>query len=209
MRKLKTSQPEDAIIVYFAGHGIVQQSRFYLIPHDLGYPGSRTNLNQAGLDAILAHGISDKELEQAFEKIDAAQFLMVIDTCNSGQALESVEQRRGPMNSKGLAQLAYEKGMYILAASQSYEQALGVALLVHGLLEYVLIEEALKNGNAAGNSKDGQVNLRQWLEYAADRVPQIQIEKMGVIRERAQRPRIFYRREPEVISLIVVKSGAK
>jgi hypothetical protein len=39
---------------------------------------------------------------------------MVIDACNSGQALEAEEKRRGPMNSKGLAQLAYEKGMYIL-----------------------------------------------------------------------------------------------
>lgn len=28
-------QPEDAVIVYFAGHGTAQRNRFYLIPHDL------------------------------------------------------------------------------------------------------------------------------------------------------------------------------
>ena len=35
----------------------------------------------------------------------------MIDACNSGQALEAEEKRRGPMNSKALAQLAYEKGI--------------------------------------------------------------------------------------------------
>ena len=35
-------QPEDALIVYFAGHGIARENRFYLIPYDLGYTGSRT-----------------------------------------------------------------------------------------------------------------------------------------------------------------------
>lgn len=58
--------------------------------------------------------IPDLELEQAFEAIDAANLLLMIDACNSGQALEAEERRRGPMNSRGLAQLAYEKGTYIV-----------------------------------------------------------------------------------------------
>ena len=36
------------------------------------------------------------------------------------------------MNSKGLAQLAYEKGMYILTAAQSYQAALEAAQFGHG-----------------------------------------------------------------------------
>lgn len=116
-------QPEDALLVYFAGHGTAQQNRFYLIPHDLGYNGPRTKLDEAGLRAILAHSISDRELEQAFERIDTGHLLLVIDACNSGQALEAEEKRRGPMNSKGLAQLAYEKGMYIMTAAQSYQSS--------------------------------------------------------------------------------------
>ena len=79
----------------------------------------RNALDAAGLQLILEHGISDEELELAVEGIDADKLLMVIDACNSGQALEAEERRRGPMNSKGLAQLAYEKGMYILTAAQS------------------------------------------------------------------------------------------
>jgi len=48
-------QPEDAVIIYFAGHGTAHGKQFYLIPHDLGYMGPRKKLNEAGLQTILAH----------------------------------------------------------------------------------------------------------------------------------------------------------
>src|SRR6185503_18729160 len=80
------AQPEDAVIVYFAGHGTAHGDQFYLIPHDLGYDGPRENLQEASLRTILPHSISDRELEKSFEKLDAGQLLLVIDACNSGQA---------------------------------------------------------------------------------------------------------------------------
>jgi hypothetical protein len=54
--------------------------------------------------------VSDIELEEALKPLDVDQLLLVIDACNSGQALYAVDERRGPMNTRGLAQLAYEKG---------------------------------------------------------------------------------------------------
>src|SRR6185503_11315617 len=42
--KLKRAEPEDAVVIYFAGHGTAQGQRFYLIPHDLGYTGDRNAL---------------------------------------------------------------------------------------------------------------------------------------------------------------------
>src|SRR5262249_5477232 len=98
LRALRPAQPEDAVIVYFAGHGTAQQARFYLIPQDLGYAGPFDKLDADGLRTLISHSISDLELEQAFEHIDASDLLMVIDACHSGQALESEEKRRGPMN---------------------------------------------------------------------------------------------------------------
>ncbi|MFS8085296.1 MAG: caspase family protein, partial [Acidobacteriota bacterium] len=167
-------QPEDALVIFFAGHGTAQQNRFYLIPRDLGYTGSRTQLDRAGLQGILAHSISDEEIERAVEGIDAGQMVLVIDACNSGQALEAEEKRRGPMNSKGLAQLAYEKGMYILTAAQSYQAAQEASRLGHGYLTYALVEEGLKTNAADKEPKDGQVLLREWLDFATERVPQMQ-----------------------------------
>lgn len=226
--KLKRAEPEDAVIIYFAGHGTAQGQRFYLIPHDLGYTGDRNALDENGLKSILSHSISDQELEDAVEGLAASSLLMVIDACNSGQALEAEEKRRGPMNSKGLAQLAYEKGMYILTAAQSYQAALEAAQLGHGLLTYALVEEGLKTGAADVEPKDGVVSAREWLDFAIDRVPQMQEEKMKQSRglglniaftegeqkiadpekRSVQRPRVFYRREMEANPLVVAKPNA-
>jgi hypothetical protein len=170
----KQVQPEDAVIVFFAGHGTAQGNQFYLIPHDLGYDGPRENLSAAGLQTILDHSISDRELEKLFEPIDAGQLLLVIDACNSGQALEAEEKRRGPMNSKGLAQLAYEKGMYVLTAAQSYQAAQEAAKFGHGFLTYALVEEGLKQGAADREPKNGSIDIREWLNFATDEVPKMQ-----------------------------------
>jgi WD40 repeat protein len=222
---IKRVEPEDTVIIYFAGHGTAQAQRFYLLPHDIGYSGDRTKLNQKGLEEILSHSISDLELEAVLEGLDAGHLLLIIDACNSGQALEAEEKRRGPMNSKGLAQLAYEKGMYILTAAQSYQAALEVAQLGHGLLTYALVEEGLKTANADNQPKDGLLIAREWLDFATDRVPTMQEDKMkqarGVGLEVAftegekdiadpskrsvQRPRVFYRRELETNPLVIAK----
>jgi WD40 repeat protein len=219
-------KPEDAVVVYFAGHGTAEANRFYLIPHDLGYRGGRDAIDDAGLKTILAHSISDLELEAALEQIDAGQMLMVIDACNSGQALESEEKRRGPMNSKGLAQLAYEKGMYILTAAQSYQAAQEASKFGHGFLTFALVEEGIKQAKADDEPKDGSVVIREWFDYATRRVPQMQIELMQEAQKtrsvrvafvqgeeeiadpaerNVQRPRLFYRREREAQPLVVAK----
>jgi len=225
IEKIKAAEPEDAVILYYAGHGTAQDQRFYLIPHDLGYEGTRTGLDQSGLQTILTHSISDLELEQAFAGLDAGLMLMVIDACNSGQALEAEEKRRGPMNSKGLAQLAYEKGMYILTAAQSYQAALEAEQLGHGYLTFALVEEGLKTPAADNQPHDNQVLLREWLDYATERVPRMQEAKMresrgvglgiafvegeqkvtDVDKRSLQRPRVFYRREQETDPLIVAR----
>jgi WD40 repeat protein len=217
-------QPEDALIIFFAGHGIAQENRFYFVPYDLGYTGNRAQLSSRGLQEILAHSISDLELEHAVELLDAGHLVLIIDACNSGQALEAEEKRRGPMNSKGLAQLAYEKGMYILTAAQSYQAAHEATLLGHGFLTYALVEEGLKTNAADIGPRDGQVLLREWLEYATQRVPKIQADELEAQRQQGrqlerlksaktdlgnelgvQRPRVFYRRETEPHQLVVAR----
>ncbi|MGH9755659.1 MAG: hypothetical protein ACREA2_22995, partial [Blastocatellia bacterium] len=106
LSKIQAAQPEDAVLIFFAGHGAAQGARFYLIPHDLGYTGARNALTAQAVQTILSRSVSDLELETALEGVDAGRLLFVLDACNSGQALEAEEKRRGPMNSTGLAQLA-------------------------------------------------------------------------------------------------------
>ena len=220
LKKLATTvQPEDAVVVYFSGHGKASGDHFYLVPHDLGYQGSRDQLSAEGLKTILAHSISDQELEEAFRDIDAGQMFMIIDACNSGQALENKDEpRRGPMNTRGLAQLAYEKGMYIMTASQNVEEAFVSERLKHSYLTFALVEEGLKT-KVADADHNGEVTLREWFDYALARVPKLREEtlqsksldevnptiKAAAKNQKSQTPRVFYRREAETQPLIIAR----
>ncbi|HVQ40260.1 MAG TPA: hypothetical protein VMS31_22150, partial [Pyrinomonadaceae bacterium] len=110
-------------------------------------------------------------------------------------------------------------------AAQSYQAALEAAQLGHGLLTYALVEEGLKTPIADSEPKDGVLNAREWLDFATDRVPQMQEEKMRQTRgvgvgiafaegeqdvadpqkRTVQRPRVFYRRELEANPLVIAK----
>jgi WD40 repeat protein len=184
------ARPEDAVVVFFAGHGWAQGGQFHLIPHDLGYLGPRSLLatDAAAQKTILDHAISDRELGGLLENIDAGWIALVIDACNSGQLLESDEARQGPFNSKGLAQLAWDKGMYVLTAAQSYQAALETSQLQHGYLTYALMEEGLNQRKADRNPEDGDIDIREWFDYAASRVPEMQRERSAEARILVQTP---------------------
>ena len=115
--------------------------------------------------------------------------------------------------------------MYILTAAQSYQAALETAQLGHGLLTYALVEEGLKTPVADNEPNDGVLIVREWLDYATERVPQMQEEKMKQARglgldisftegeqniadpqkRSVQRPRVFYRRELEANPLVIAR----
>lgn len=233
LSKIETAKPEDVILIYFSGHGTAgcdsSNDRFYLIPHD-GFPAGELSQSER-LAHLCKNSISDLELESPLEQIDAGKVLLIIDACKSGRALDSAEKRRGPMNSKGLAQLAYEKGMYILAATQSDQFALealrlGNKEIKHGLLTYILLEGLIDP--RANKNNDEVLTEREWFNYAVEQLPSLQLLKMQGCRDaevdcstvtgeesvsdlRArtlQVPRIFYRREADRLPLII-KRGAR
>ena len=223
LAELKPAQPEDAVFIFFAGHGLAEGPRFYLVPHDLGYMGDPEQFDEKARATVFRHAVSDQELEAALESLDAERLVLTIDACHSGQALEAEERRRGPMNSKGLAQLAYEKGMYVITAAQSHQAALEFGQLGHGLLTYALVKEGLAQGQADRQPQDGRIEVREWLDYASARVPQLQVEAMRAtaqgggnvpvirgeekladfLQRTLQQPRVFYRREPERSSFVI------
>jgi uncharacterized caspase-like protein len=214
--RIKPAQPEDAVVFYFSGHGKASGDHFYLIPHDLGYLGPRSELKEGGLRTILEHSISDIDLEDALKPLDVDQLLLVIDACNSGQALYASDERRGPMNTRGLAQLAYEKGMYVLTASQSDEVAFESTRLEHSYLAYALVEEGIKAG-AADADRNGQIFLNEWFNYATDRVPTIrtkkeltrkELEEVDEDEKRVQRPRVFNMRQGGAERFMIARTAA-
>jgi WD40 repeat protein/uncharacterized caspase-like protein len=210
IQALEPAEPEDSVFIYFAGHGAARGDRYYLLPHDLGYEGDSGHIDMNSRLTILKNSLSDLDLERVLEKIDSPRILLIIDACQSGQILEAEEKRRGPMNSRGLAQLAYEKGAYILAAAESYQAALEFKKLGHGILTYVLVEEGLNKYAADFAPQDGRITPRKWLQYATRQVPS-EIRSMekdhlrdfgrgvdyGEIAITGQAPRSYFRRETD------------
>lgn len=155
---LREATPDDLVIVTFSGHGYTDnRGIFYLIPYDT---------------AANAKGISSDDLSQQLRDIDAGELVMIIDACHSAAAVESQDFKPAPMGSRGLGQLAYDKGMRILAATQAVDVALESRSIKQGLLTYALTE-GIQNGEADFKAKDGSILLKEWLEYSTEQVPRL------------------------------------
>jgi uncharacterized caspase-like protein len=161
--RLQAAQPEDLVLIAFSTHGDVgERGQFYIMPYDLG-----PSLKEAD---IRAHAISSEELSAWLRTLDAGELVMIVDACHSAASVQNQEFKPGPMGSRGLGQLAYDKGMRILAASQRDQYALETEKTQHGLLSYALVQEGLEEHAAA---KDGRIELSGWLAYGSERVPKL------------------------------------
>ena len=163
--QLQKATPDDLVILAFSGHGYTdQQSRFYLLPSDFGTDSTVT-------DAVLPKFISSDELSQWLRDVDAGEMVMIIDACHSAASVPE-GFKPGPMGDRGLGQLAYDKGMEILAATQADNVALESEKLGQGLLTYALVQDGLEAHKAAPES-GGPITISAWLHYAEKRVPEL------------------------------------
>jgi uncharacterized caspase-like protein len=163
--KLRKATPDDLVILAFSGHGYTdKQARFYLLPSNSGKESTIT-------DAILPKFVSSDELSQWLRDVDAGEMVMLIDACHSAASVPE-GFKPGPMGDRGLGQLAYDKGMQILAATQADNVALESERLGQGLLTYALVDDGLKARKAAPDGK-GPITIKSWLHYAETRVPEL------------------------------------
>jgi WD40 repeat protein len=109
----KALSQNDVLVLFLSGHGIVPagQEMFYFAPFDLEGPDPRRE-RETGLNTAM--------LVDAMRNIRAARILLVIDACQSGGALESLEK---------LARLKSDldedqSGSYLIMSSTPLEEAI-------------------------------------------------------------------------------------
>ena len=164
--RLSRARPEDVVVLAFASHGYADnQGDFYLLPYDVG--------QSADKQAILARSISSRELALWLRDVDAGTMAMIVDACHSAASVEGDGFKPSPMASRGLGQLAYDKGMRILASTQADDVALESALIQHGLLTHALTHDGLLAAQADFEPANGRIMLGEWLKYAEQRVPDL------------------------------------
>jgi hypothetical protein len=168
---LRKATPDDLVFISFSGHGYYETGDdFYLLPSDIGVTRERQPT-----PAVLKASISSAELGSWLQDIDGGDMVLVIDACHSGAAV-GADFKPGPMGSRGLGQLAFDKGMLVLAATQADNVALEAEEFEHGFLSYALVQEGLTDGRADYRPKDARIAMSEWLAFAAQRVPALAAE---------------------------------
>jgi len=165
--KLRQANPEDMVLISYSGHGLADtDGSFHLFPWDIG-KGNERRVD----DQLKARTITSDLFSKWARQIDAGDMVMIIDACNSAALVEGEGFKPGPMGSSGLGQLAYDKGMRILTASQAENVALESNLIRHGILTYALVQEGLEGRGADFQPQDKKITIGEWLQYGVDRVP--------------------------------------
>jgi len=176
LHEIEVPGPDDVVVVYYAGHAGLVDGEFRLLPYDSHLEFEHGRLS---IDQIKATSISENELSLSLERIDGSRFIVVVDACQSGQLLVSGDQRLGPINTKGFAQLAFEKGMSMIVATTPEQMAVETPALQHGLLTYALISD-LSDTESLGQVDERLLTLGQWFDDAAQRVPELYRQIGGV-----------------------------
>ncbi|AXI49116.1 hypothetical protein C1J03_23665 (plasmid) [Sulfitobacter sp. SK012] len=162
------ARPQDLVYLALAGHGLAtQDGQFHFFTQEFGAGTTGRMID----DTTLNNTLNSDRLADLLMQIDVRDMLLVIDACNSAASVEGGGFKPGPMGSRGLGQLAYDKSMRVLAASQSEELALESDQLLHGALSYAMLREGLEAEHADRAPKDGATSFSELFEFTTQRVP--------------------------------------
>ncbi len=165
--QLEPPTPDDIVILSFSGHGWADKTgAFYLVPADAKWLANGEPDRKSLISAV--------QMADRLREVDASEMAMIIDACHSAASVDAGGFKPGPMGDPGLGQLAFDKGIRILAATQADDVALEDPLLRQGLLTYALASEGITaTGGKADSDGDGRITLDEWLGYATRRMPSL------------------------------------
>lgn len=193
----KRATSSDIIVVFLAGHGtnrIGDATGYFFLTAD----ADPSAVTPGILDVST---ISDKDLSVALSKIAASKQVIILDTCHSGAATDSL--LNADRSVSGDYARAYESireasGTYILAGAAADQLSYESTNVEHGMLTYSLLEaidRASPDGLRSTNQGEFFLDVERWLGYAAGRVESLKNE-VGI--SGVQRPE--FKRAPQAQS---------
>jgi WD40 repeat protein len=171
----RLAQPEDVLIIFFAGHGVVR-------------PGDgRFTLLTADASSLLPIGITTEELmdwisPEGPHSIKANKAILIFDACHSGLGAEEIVgwAQRNDDETQRLRQLddlSDKAGMYILAASSANQSAYELKQYQQGLLTYSLLYTLQNNSRILDD--DRFLNVQKWFLDSEQYLQQI-VRELGL-----------------------------
>jgi|GEM_PF-1950201 len=170
------AQPEDSVILYFAGHGTSIRDMFYFIPWD-----AKTDTDTE----IQPSSISSLELGRALSDIPATKQVLILDACNSGASTTSMGRILFTGDALDLARtqqrMVRNAGTFLIAASTAIQYAAEVPELGHGVLTYAILTGLGGDKKPqASVSSDGTVTVNSLLRYLSEEVPRLSQKYRGI-----------------------------
>ncbi len=186
-QRLNKSKPHDIVVVFFAGHGLLDKNfDYYLATHDIDFENPSVN------------GLPYEELEGLLDGIEARKKLLLMDACHSGEidkddveyASNNTNQNVkitnrgsegsslktktvGLKNSFELMQLLFADlrrgtGATVISSASGVEFAYEGEQWQNGVFTYALLE-GLKSGSCDLNN-DNEVTVSELKNYVIDKV---------------------------------------
>ena len=132
-------EPHDTFIFVYAGHGIVYDKEFYLVPADAQVRSDESNAVTASQDTFL----SATELRRLLNSINANNKFVLLDTCHSGAFIKLNKESVDVFSKRSNTAILASSGAESVSRSSSSLGGIG-----HGYFSYTVLE-AVEKGRAA------------------------------------------------------------
>ncbi|MCW1410731.1 MULTISPECIES: WD40 repeat domain-containing protein [Rhizobium] len=140
-----SADPDDIIVIYYMGHGQNTDGRFSITPYSNG-PAATL--------------ISEAEIADALELIQARAQILILDTCYSSSVGKNPGFKPGPFSSPGLSQVLFDKSILVVAAAAAQDEAQSIG--------ETPLTAAMKSRMPA-NADGEQTTLNDFFNYVEDR----------------------------------------
>ena len=161
-RFIKGAAQQDLIIMFFAGHGILDNDQtLYFVSHDANPEEPYTGLNVSSIQELLS------------KRPQAQKVLLWLDICHSGAAGERTRAAIG--SDEAIKMLAQGSGVKVMTSSTGHEFSLEGAnyLNGHGAFTAALLEGLGGQADKMAGDGDGYVSVLELETFVSRRVPEM------------------------------------
>ena len=158
---MEETNPQDTVVIYFAGHGHVYGSQFNYLTHKTRFPLRKRDINK--------NGLSIEEIGDFISRIGARRVLLLMDTCKSGDALATLTSHE--QDQRLLHVFSNRLGIHLVAATAKGQLAAELEELGHGIFTYSILDAL--SGVADRSPADGFVSIDELISHVEGQVAEL------------------------------------
>lgn len=174
LKQLENLSADDTVIIYFAGHGVVEKGEWYFLSHDFS------------ISKPLKSSVSAKELQEFLVNSPSQRMFILLDTCNAGAGIDTFNRYRA-FQRRFVQQLGRNAGVTILTGTRRDQLAAELPQLGHGVFTHVILQGLNEKSISDAQGRISAHELAKYVETHLESVSKPFLADHGL----AQSPAIF------------------